>query len=271
MNAEGLTKAQVYGALKVLFSFGTEIDGSLLRTVQTADIKSAYRKKAMATHPDHHADRDERFRKACSRRFIAVSEAYATLTRYVKLREEKGLNLWQEEAKRPVRPARHQSSPHRTARKAGPSGPAPSKSESGFFWHRVLPDKPLRIAEFLFYTGVIPWHLFIKAIVWQRAQRPRLGEIAQKWRWLTESQIRILMRCRQPGELLGEALVRHGLLKPFQLRVLVAQQRKMQQPIGNFFVRNGHLSPAQMEHYLRRQQSHNRKYSSDFAPLFNSW
>lgn len=271
MDGDSLTRAEVFCALKVLFSSGAEGRGSLLETIQPADIKKAYRKKALLTHPDRYADRDERFQKACSRRFIEVNNAYATLTSYVKLREEQGFRFDPEEVGRPSPRCPKRSPQPRPAKPAAPRKPAANHSRAAFFWHKVLPQKPLRIAEFLFYTGVIPWNLLIKAIVWQRAQRPSLGEIAQKWRWLSESQIKLLLRNRRPGERLGEALVRFGLITSFQLRVLLAQQRRMQQPIGNFFVRNGHLSEAQFERYLQRQRMHNRKYTRDFAAAFNTW
>jgi hypothetical protein len=120
-----------------------------------------------------------------------------------------------------------------------------------------MPQRPLRFGEFLYFRRVITWQQLIQALVWQRRQRPRLGEIATRWRWLSPEEVDALLRAKAPGDRIGEALVRHGLITPFQLRVLLHQQRRLQLPIGRFFVDAGLLSVEALEQFLRHQDLHN--------------
>lgn len=269
MDGKNLTEAEVFSAFKVLFSFGSEVNRNTLETIQITDVKRAYRKRALDTHPDRFAGSDENLQKACSRRFIEISEAYTTLNSYLKLREEKGFRLWQQDVRKPAYswdgPPFHGKRP-RTARQYKPT--YGDNGYSSFFWHKGPPHRSLRIGEYLFYSGVIPWNLLIKAIVWQRAQRPRIGEIAQRWRWLTETQINFLLKHKRPGERLGETLLRYSIINSFQLRLLLAHQQRVQKPFGSFFVYNGHLSEAQIQQYLQKQRLHNLKYDPETARPF---
>jgi hypothetical protein len=107
---------------------------------------------------------------------------------------------------------------------------------------------------------VIPWKQLISAILWQRQQRAKIGEIAQRWGWLSEMEIREAARSKYMGEKLGETLLRCQRITPFQLSTLLWQQRKSQQPIGRFFIENGLISEASLSRFLADLQSHNRKF-----------
>jgi hypothetical protein len=63
-----------------------------------------------------------------------------------------------------------------------------------------------------------------------------MGDIAKKWGWLTEAEIKDIIRKRRLGENLGDALVRLNLLSTVQLNILLYHQRKLQRPFGEFFV-----------------------------------
>ncbi|MEM5789358.1 MAG: hypothetical protein AAGU11_18760, partial [Syntrophobacteraceae bacterium] len=129
-------------------------------------------------------------------------------------------------------------------------------------WQKDVPHRHLRFGEFLYYSGAIPWKFLIKALVWQSSQRPRIGEIAQRWRWLTEMQIAELLRNRRPGERVGEILLHNGLLTPFQLNVLLSHQRRIQRPIGEFFILQKILARQDIRDFLRRQERHNMLHGS---------
>lgn len=133
---------------------------------------------------------------------------------------------------------------------------------NGSFWQLDLPKRNLRFGEFLYYSGVIPWRLWGRALAWQNAQRPRIGEIAQRWRWATEFQIAALLSSKLSGERLGELMLENDLISPFQLRVLLTHQKKLQKPIGEYFCQKNLLTRSQIQLLLLRQRDHNYRHSS---------
>ena len=90
MAGELLTESRLFAAYQVLFAASGQVSSSLLQSVQLPDIKQAYRRRALDTHPDRFAWGDENCRKQCTERFIVVTQAYETLNNYLVLRD-KGL------------------------------------------------------------------------------------------------------------------------------------------------------------------------------------
>ncbi len=235
----------------------------MLQSLQEPEIKAAYRRRALQTHPDRFASRGPEYQRLCSERFIAVNNAYETLSSYLKSRE-KGFEF------KPARdPENVYTSPNRQSRaeQYRPSGnnfrSRTEEFSSHFYWQKDVPSRHLRFGEFLYYSGVIPWKILIKALVWQVRQRPRIGEIAQRWRWLTEYQIANLLRYRHPGERLGELLLDNKIITPFQLKILLWQQKRLQKPIGEYFLHQRVLSESQIQAFLRRQESHNFRFGTN--------
>jgi len=265
MDGNSLTQTEVFSAFRVLFSLGSEVSTSTLEAIQLADLKKAYRKKALDTHPDRFSGYGEGYQKARSEQFIAVNEAYTTLSSFLKMRQENGFRLPRDNRQQAARSWKNADFYQQRAEKSTYSNPYTRESFSSFFWQKVPPQRPLRFGEYLFYSGVIPWSLLIKAIVWQRSQRPRIGEIAQNWRWLTESQIKALLKNRRQGERLGEILLRYSIINSFQLRLLLSHQQRIQKPFGSFFVQNRVLTEAQIKRYLEHQRSHNLRYDRKTA------
>jgi hypothetical protein len=263
MHGDLPTESMIFAAFRVLFAFDMEVNGEILRSVELPEIKKAYRRRALDTHPDRFVSGDEGLRKDCTERFIEVSEAYETLSTYLSLRD-KGFELRPNDGGGHERPRNNR--PFRWQRpKSTRRFYDPGREAFGFsFWEKEVPLRRLRFGEFLYFSGVIPWSFLIKALVWQKKQRPRMGEIAQRWRWFTESQITWVLKDRRPGELIGEALLRRRLISPFQLSVLLWQQKKLQKPIGEYFVHQGLLTGKEVWRYLQRQETHNVGFSSDW-------
>ena len=59
-----------------------------------------------------------------------------------------------------------------------------------------VPKRKLLLGQFLYYSGLISWDTYIKAIAWQRRQRPRLGG---KPGGILQGQIHHLAGGRVPG------------------------------------------------------------------------
>ncbi len=230
-------------ACRVLY--GTEIDRGFLSSLDHAALKSVYRERAKATHPDRiirldhggsFPDPGALFREVC--------EAYKRLDHYLTLRT----------TSRP-QPSQKDRRTDRTAprRPRAPEAAPRSNPVS-------VPGWPLRTGEFLYFRGVISWKALIQAIVLQRRGRLRIGEIAAHWGWLTEAEVVEMLAGRYPGEHLGHILVRNGVITPFQLRVLLHHQRKCQTPIGQYFLGLRGFDEEQLEKYLKELRRHNSQF-----------
>jgi hypothetical protein len=262
-----LRQSEVLAAFRLLFSPEAEINLQSVDSVEPAQLKTAYRKKALRTHPDRYASEGEAVQRIYSERFIRVSEAYDTLSAYLALRQQG----WQWKA---VAPSRAETTERKTQpmqqqawrAAAAPGSSTEAEEIKGSFWQRNIPRRYLRFAEFLYFSRVISWKSLVNALVWQRRQRPRIGEIAQKWRWVSGSQVDAAVQDRRPGERIGEVFLRHKLLTPFGLGVLLRQQQRIQKPIGLYFVRHGLMSEREVGRHLRNQRMHNMKFASPFSP-----
>jgi len=270
IDDEQLTESLVLRAYQVLFADAGLATSGRRQAVQLPEIKKAYRRRALETHPDRFVWSDELHRKRCTERFIEVTNAYETLNSYLALRD-KGFVFEREGAGKgePVR--EDHASPGSGPRPAGSSEKRRQSDFSFSYWERGVPGRGLRFGEFLYYSRIVPWQSLIGALVWQRRGRPRIGEIAQRWRWFTEPQIAGLLRSRRLGERLGEILLRHRLISPFQLQILLWQQQKFQRPIGEYFLGQGFLTQAQLHRFLQHQHQHNLRFCSDFSPGFHQW
>ncbi len=270
MNNILVEESDLFAALGLLFAADLKNCREMLGSLQESDVKKAYRKKALQTHPDRFAALGEVHRKRYSERFIKVNNAYEMLSTYLKQSKSKGFDIREasEAAEADSTPYRRQYRP-----KYESENPFRERRHNFYthsFWRKDVPGRRLRFAEFLYYSGIIPWKHFIRALAWQSKQRPRLGEIAQRWRWLTESQILEAVRDRRPGLRIGELLLHHRIISPFQLNVLLWQQRKLQKPIGEYFVQHGLLSAMQIHQGLFRQERHNLVYPPDH-PVFTGF
>jgi hypothetical protein len=236
----------LFKACHILFGSEVDVNYDFLNYIQANGIKSAYRKKALMTHPDHNDN------GTGTEAFVEANWAYESLNKFIKVR-----------ARTPRRKPIHNTrvnvhKPH-MRRRAGRY--TQDNKPMGNYYKGRLPARKLLLGEYLFYSGTIPWEALIKAIVWQRKQRPRLGEIARQWGWVTREQGQRIIKERNPGEPVGETLVRIKILSRTQLNALVTSQRKLQKPFGEFFVVNGYISRQNIFKSLAEMEMHNVKKS----------
>ncbi len=262
--------ADVLAAFRLLFAPQDASAMAAVGSIQPDQIKAAYRRKALATHPDRFAGEGEAAQRIYTERFIQISRAYEVLNRYVALRRQGARCRGDVSGEGKCTPRQHATAGRRahgtsrTVRRAAPSTPT-----VGSFWQRDIPRRYLRFAEFLYFSRVISWRSLVDAIVWQRRQRPRLGEIARKWRWVDDVQVEAAVRDRRPGERIGEVLVRHGMVTSFGLGVLLRQQQRLQKPIGLYFVKHGLMSEHEVGRHLHRQHRHNMRFAPAFSGAFH--
>jgi len=246
--AADVSRQDLFKACESLF--GTDIDVSVefLRYLKPAGVKAAYRKKAMETHPDRAiivAGEPDFLEK----RFKEVNLAYQLLQEFLAAPwkyslTEKG-TLY--ERRQPVRPAARQKT---TKRPAEP------------LYAGRMPSRRLLFGQYLYYAGHISLSTLIKAIVWQRLQRPSIGAIAVSWGWLEGRDILDVLRHRRYGEKFGECAFRLGRLSRHQLVQLLDKQKQVQPLIGKYFMEQNILLSTQIFKLIVDMKIHNKKFWS---------
>ncbi len=272
---------QLYRACEILFGSELRLSREFLEYLQPAGVKSAFRRRARETHPDTAAAGDQEAQQRCSVLFHDVKQAYEDLLAYLDARE-KGYRLcgpgnnghsrgpaWA--AAEPGDGATHRHRPERNGKGHAWSGGSARRfrraGEKGWQerlqrrYQGPMPQRPLLFGHFLYYAGEVSWRQVIQALVWQRQQRPRLGELGRRLGWLSEADILQVLDRRLPLRPFGEEAVRLGLLDEPRLRVLVWQQRRLQRRFGDYFVEHAILSGPRVETLAARHRQHNLRYA----------
>jgi curved DNA-binding protein CbpA len=244
-----LTESQVLQACHTLF--GSEISPSraFLFYIQPSGVKSAYRKKAKETHPDASAGQDLLLQKQQAAAFIEILKAYEVLNTFFKEREE---GWWRERVG--VRPARTSRASHAA------SAPRPEARYAG-----PIPQRPLEFGRYIYYRGHITYASLIRALGWQRTQRPVIGDIAVRWGWLSSTGIQQILASRQAEGRFGEKAMHLGLLSSFQVKTLLFYQRSRQKRLGRYFVEQDLLTQEELDRLLNDLHDHNNRMFARMA------
>ena len=253
-----VAEQELITACQVLFGLDLQVSRGFLEYLQMSGIKSAYRKKALETHPDLAIGRGEFKKRRNADLFCSVQQAYENLSNYLQARE-KGYALRDNGRPR----TRYGGKPGRAGMKAGRRGPAPggrpnrTRRREENLYQGPLPRRRLLLGHYLYYSGIISWQTMIKALVWQRSQRPRLGEIGCRLGWLTDRDIVAILRSRKLYRSFGQSAIQMGLLTQFQLDSILLRQKRLQKKFGEFFVHHKILTPARLNGLIVRYNTHN--------------
>ena len=230
--------------------FGSEVNASIdfLNYLKTSGLKTAYRKRALETHPDralalgkHAGIMNERFKK--------VKEAYDILRSFIE-----------ESNKRTIRNTIHNRQTQRKKRTAAQRQPhTQKKSRTDHYYTGRIPKRELLIGQYLYYSEAISWRTLIEAIAWQLKHRPRIGQLAVDWGIITHYEIAKILSKKAWDEKFGECALRTGYITAFEHIALLGKQRGIQSPICQYFIRKKVLTPSQISNYLRKQSVHNLK------------
>ena len=281
-----LAEHELFESCRVLFGAELQVSRSFLEYLQRPGIKSAYRQKALTTHPDILASQGDMAKQHGTDLFQVVQQAYEHLTTYLDARDS-GFRF---QAPRSIRPQ------HSAPVKAKPSPPPTSRPQPRA-WSRstpatdqtcarrdtaftrqpgrptsawqtteawtapTMPTRKLLFGHYLYYAGATNWQTIIKALVWQRTGRPRLGEIGRCFGWLTDHNILTILKQRKLSEPFGSSAVALGLLTNPQLRLLIFQQNKLQRKFGDYFIQHNLLSPLQVSKLVTQFIRHNTTYA----------
>ena len=252
-----ITDAEVVLACQTLFGNTVNISRDFLHTIQPGRVKSAYRKKAKEHHPDLFAANPVHIQQKQTDRFREIIRAYDVLNLFFQQREAIG--------PQPVPgtdPAQNRE--QRNAPRAAGQSAAPKDGED--YYRGNLPHEVLQIGQYLYYRGRISFDALINSLVWQRKQRPSIGDIAVQWGWLDADGLhKISAACVRP-RLFGEKAVELGLLTVFQVNAILLSQRSHQERLGDYFVQNNILTAEELERLARELKEHNACVLADSKP-----
>lgn len=265
MQTAEVSKQDLFKACESLFGTDIDISVEFLRYLKPAGVKAAYRKKAMETHPDRAAV-VANAPDFLEQRFKEVSVAYQLLLDFLAnpwkySLDEKGSLYVRKQQPRPAKPTKPVKPVRPTGPVVRPAG-RPKAAKPPMEPHYVgrMPSRRLLFGQYLYYSGQISLATLIKAIVWQRLQRPSLGAIAMSWGWLEGSDITDILRRRQFGEKFGECALRLGRLSRFQVGKLLEKQKAIQPLIGKYFTDQNLVSSAYVFKQIVNMKMHNKKY-----------
>lgn len=235
---------EIFAACRVLFGPDIHLSHEFLNYLQASGARSAYRRRAKELHPDLVTDADEMMRKEHTRLFRQLAEAFDLVTGFLESR----------------------AVPPSAAAKSAPGGQRPQSQEkssqrkdrSGYFRGGV-PARPMQIGLYLYYSGAIFYRELMEALLWQRRQRPSIGNIARHWGWLTTDDVKNILRGNPFGRF-GDRAVAMELLTPVRVKALLNFQRYRQQRLGDYFLERRILTAATLEHLAAELAEHNRRF-----------
>lgn len=236
----------VVNAYHKIFGPDSCVSTDILKYLQPATLKTAYRKKAFETHPDRSliVGKTENDMSDC---FVELNLAYEIL----------------QSALKGSRSNRYGCNDQVYEKFRNRAANTFNRNDSAdFFYKGGIPKRKLLIGQFLYYSGIVSWKRLIEAISWQKMQRPLIGQIAMKWGILNEYDIMTIIKQRTLErsfhKRFGEYARLKGYITSYELLALLGKQRMLHRPIGEFFVEKRILSAWNIDRMIERLNSHNR-------------
>ena len=267
-----ISKIDLYNDCHLLFGPEVWVSDEFLSKLLPSELKAAYRKKALETHPD----RAKSLGKADTEmhwHFKEVSIAYERLNSFLNgdkisiLKEDipkqrkKKKTTAREKNKKTTTRQKSEKTTTRQKRKRPVRTAWPGKKVFDHFYKGHIPKRRLLLGQYLYYSGVISWRTLFKAILWQRKQRPLIGQIALDWGILSTDDIKEILTERDYNENFGEYAKRKGYINYFEFLALLGKQHMLQRPLGEYFVQNGILSDEEMDEIVEKLRIHNKEIS----------
>lgn len=245
-----LPEDELLRACAELFGPAPVMGPGFLAYLQPSGLKAVFRRRARETHPDLVLGLAQEQQREQAEAFHRVRRAYEDLVAYLTLREqyrcEPGPSLRQA---RPFQAHRPRPAPNWTP-------PWPDREQ-------VVPERPLLFGHYLQFHGIISWQDIVRALTWQRLNRPRLGELGHLLGWLEPEDIPRISRHQRLGQRFGASAVELGLLDPLQLERLVQQQLLRQKRFGGYFVESRKVSRQELYKLLSLFHQHNFRCRRD--------
>ena len=255
-----ISEAEVFRACRTLFGPELQLSRDFLHYLQPSGVRTAYRNKAKQTHPDSYAISTAIVREKQQRLFQDLNQAHQTVQLFLKQRDLAHSASSFRSRTSSYNHSYQQPPPQQRRRQDRPP--------YSRYYRGPLPPRPLQFGLFLYYLGIIPFNAVISAITWQRQQRPVIGDIARRWGWLNDEQIKQILTFRNGISRFGERAEQLGLLSSLQVRALLLHQRTRQQQMGRFFIDQGFFGEEALHHLLANLAEHNQSYRQNYSGQF---
>jgi len=281
-----VAEEELYRSCRIIFGKDLKVSQEFLQYLQLSGIKKAYRKRALEIHPDKGGSQNLTLQQSMAHQFIDVHEAYKNLVSYLEARD-KGLDLNTfsaavaghpgergEKWSAPFSPTENRRSStgktniyrfgnNNEKQRKSPLNEVPLDPKS--LYRGPMPNCPLLFGRYLYYSGIISLHTIGQALIWQRTQRPRLGEIGRRYGWLDEKDTMRILQYRRDRQLFGELALRLGILTREQLHLILLQQKKLHKRIGQYFVAKNYWDDVILDKYIAAHIKHNTIARNGFA------
>lgn len=156
----------------------------------------------------------------------------------------------------------HTTSHTRTKRK-GPAHTfrhqAAHINTTGGIYTGAIPNRKLLFGHYLYYAGIIDFRTIIHALIWQKVNRPRVGELAQRFGWLSNKEVLTILRHRTISRPFGKSAVDMGVLSEAQLKTILFRQKCLQRKFGEYLVENNIITPYKLNKLIQSHRLHNAK------------
>lgn len=243
------TENEIMTACQVLFGPEVAVTREFLDILYPSGVKAAFRSRARETHPDSRTAVPERYHQQLPA-FHEVTAAYGQLARYCQQRTHR-----EQQRSRPSSNTTH-NPVYRSRAKGSPGTHAPD----GVYYAGDLPQRKLLLGRYLYYRKIIPYHLLLASLAWQRQQRPSIGQLARNWGWLQTEEVFSVLKSVGVSGRFGERAQQLELLTGRQVKMLLNCQQQRQRRLGDYFVEHGHLSRRQVERVLLDLSAHNGQF-----------
>lgn len=244
-----ITETEVVQACQTIFGNDINISREFLHYLQPSKAKSAYRKKAKEHHPDFFAADPLPVQQKQTALFREILHAYDVISLFFAQREG---GAWHSSPK-----DIHERSRREDRRAESSPKPSPTTPGRNTYYQGSIPLRTLQIGQYLYYRGKISFDQLINALVWQRKQRPSMGNIALRWGYFSAEALGKISRASLRPRLFGEKAVALGLLTIFQVNTLLMYQRSQQHQLGQYFLLNNILSNDEMDRLVQELKEHN--------------
>jgi hypothetical protein len=256
--------SELYHACRILFGTELQCSPEFLDYLQISGVKSAFRRRAMETHPDRLSANRHTTTAHDGSSFQLVRAAYENLLGFLRDKESYYARSSGEYDR--FRPASSRDGGH--SRPIRPIVlPEEVRSRTGFpttehYYVGDLPERVLLFGHFLYYSGLANWRTVARVLTWQRAERPRLGELGLRHGLLDHRDIAMILRRRRPPLPFGQTARNLGLLDEEQLQLLLVRQLRLHKKFGTILLEKKLLKDYELQELLQRFRGHNRSVAS---------
>jgi hypothetical protein len=261
------TRKELFRSCEILFGANLAISSEFLDYLQVSGVKSAFRKRAMETHPDRQATENRLLYQNSAAGFHSVYEAYTHLLGFLEEKEtsrnfpgkSQTMGTGSADPSSPVdeRPGSYRWQTIKPINLAGHTRRNGRFANTEKYYSGPLPSRHLLFGHFLYYSGLINWRTITRILTWQRIGRPRIGELGHHLGIFDKQDIATILHYKQPGSPFGETAVRLGMLSEYRLKVLIFEQQRRQKKFGAILLENNLIKADELRELLNRFDQHN--------------